>query len=343
VLINLSADSQLVQQRYSFRVRRENAFGDSVDGILERSADRELRNPSASLNTVLDEGTMYGPAQGREYLRIVYGQIFDPAMGLFVSNQEVPQYMKVSEGGSRNQLKAVGKLLALSITSNQAVGVSLPVFFFTRILGNRIELEDIREDEPMLYQTLNYMLTCPESELADMPMTIGSEVITPTLETRQELVNRRLNLLIPDEAMRIIAEGFTDVIPLHILREYISARDLKKLILGTPMIDVEDLIQGAVWSSYSARNWMDRVKNVLRSFSQTELHEFLRFATNLVVVPSGGFMAIQPSIKINRGTETEHLPRVFQCMNSVWIPEYQSETQMREKLLLAFYGSDWGL
>ena len=42
-----------------------------------------------------------------------------------------------------------------------------------------------------------YLLTAPESELLDYPITIDGEDYTSTISTRTDLVNRKVNSLVP--------------------------------------------------------------------------------------------------------------------------------------------------
>ena len=330
----------------------DNAFFDSYQQILELLTIEPLRFPETRLSARLQNQPIFGRAAKREFFSSVFSQIFNPESGLFLSNGEVPQYMRINPAGReqpnyQNIYRAVGRYLAVSITFNQAVGESLPVYFFSYILGRRqLDLDDIRQDEPMLSQTLEYLLTCPASELEFMPLMVGAgETVVATDETRQYVVYQKLNSLIRShELMALISQGFREVIPLDILQRFLSPIDLKNLILGTPEIDVEDLVRNILWDSNSrVAPLRARVERVLRSFNQAELVEFMRFATNLQTVPFGGFGDVNPRIRISREISTTKLPRVFQCQHTVLLPEYSSDAEMREKLLTAFYESNWGL
>ena len=330
----------------------ESAFFDSYQQISGMVNVEPLRFPETRFSAKLQNQPVYGPAAKREFVRSVFSQIFNPESGLFLSNGEVPQYMRINPAGREQPnyqsiYRAIGRYLAVAITFNQAVGESLPVYFFSYILGKgQLDLDDIRQEEPMLARTLQYLLTCPESELQLMPLMIGSgEPVVATDETRQDVLNQKLNSLIGShELMELISQGFREVIPLDILQQFLTPIDLKNLILGTPEVDVDDLTRNILWDTYS---WIPafraRFERVLRSFNREELGEFLRFATNLRTVPFGGFAELNPRIRVSRETSAKKLPRVFQCQNSVYLPEYSSDAEMKEKLLTAFYESNWGL
>ena len=334
----------------------DNAFLMSYQSILATVNFDALRFPESHLFAKLPNEEMYGPAAKREFVRSVFSQIFNPVSGFFLSNDEVPQYMRINPAGRQqpnyqNIYRAIGRYLSLAITLNQAVGVSLPVYFFSYILGKgQLDLDDIRQDEPMLAQTLGYLLTCPASELEFMPLMVGAgETVVATDATRQYVVNQKLNSLIGShELMTFISQGFREVIPLDILQRFLSPIDLKNLILGTPELDVEDLIRNITWGIYEGISvfnpeFRPRVERVLRTLSQEQLGEFLRFATNLRTVPFGGFGQLNPNISIFSERPGMSLPRVYQCYNWVFIPVYSSDSVLRGKLLMALYGSNWGL
>jgi hypothetical protein len=225
-------------------------------------------------------------------------------------------------------------------------------------------LEDIQRDEPLLYNSLNYILTAPEAELEDYPLTINGVVHVPTLENRVVLVNLKINSLIPQEAdsrMNDVVFGFNRVLPIRLASERFGAAEVRLIIEGNPYIDVSDMIrafrrnspvyQPSRWipsifsswlsgSSYEVTEWL---YNILRSLSQEELHLFLRFVTGDSQAPVDGFS--QSPLKVSVHDQRNRLPRAATCFSTLYLSRYTNENELRRRLMLAITESigleDW--
>ena len=69
----------------------------------------------------------------------------------------------------------------------------------------------------------------------------------------------------------------------------------------------------------------------------------LRFVTASDRAPPGGLAQLQFCI-LRNGSDTERLPTSYTCFNRLLLPEYTSEHQMSERLLLAIeHGVGFGL
>ena len=291
----------------------------------------------------------YGRGQMKEWFAEVTRQIFSPKSGFFVLSDSAPLYYKINPTGltqqnAREIYRAAGRLLALSMIRNIPIGVNLPVMFYAKLLDHQLTLDEVSVEEPLLVQSMRFLLSLPEADLADYPVVIDGVEVVPTMENRAELVLRKINSLIESDVAPIFAlikNGFDEAIPTARAAGVFTARELKSLILGQPDIDIDDLFAN---SDIYFRNPNTRtmLKNVLTGFNQEQRRKFLRFVTNQEQTPVGGFANLVPRMSIQSGYPSQKMPRVQLCFHELTIPDYATENEMREVLTLAIEsGTGW--
>jgi len=335
--------------RRSVTVDRDNAFTQSLDFLMGNPGD--LRVPfNHGLFKIKDE-PFYNRAAMTEYIDAATKELFHPEFRVFERTTEEPHYyaLRLRNGRSCNGedqriLIATGRFLAMTLMANRAIGVSMPVWFFSELLGTQVTLEDIKEDEPAYYRSLSYVLSASEADLEDLVIEIYGVEHVVTLENRVDLVNRKINSLTGrDYRYDLVQRGFNEVIPIEIAKHYLTAVELKNLFIGATTINPDELVDSILWlgTSDQETTWM---RNLLKSFTQEELHGFLKFATNLPRVPFGGISTITPRINIARSFETpDKFPTAYHCHNTMTLPRYSNEAQFRQRFTLAITGSNWGL
>jgi hypothetical protein len=141
--------------------------------------------------------------------------------------------------------------------------------FYARLVGHQMTLEDIQRDEPLLYNSLNYIVGAPEEELEDYPLTINRVVHVPTVANRASLVILKVNWLISREVeskMNDIVFGFNRILSSNLASSHFLASEVRLMIEGSPVINVEDMIR-------SFRQNSEWLYNTLRSMTQEEIRE----------------------------------------------------------------------
>ena len=329
-----------------FSVNREKALEESL-GFLNGPV-RDLLTPNLYASFENEPG--YGIGITKDWMNELTRQIFSPDAGFFTLTEDAPHYYKINAAGFEKPggldiYKAIGRFLALSITRNQPLGVNLPVLFFTRLLGKGPTLNDIREDEPRLAASMDFILGLQsDEELGDYDMTIGDRDYKLTLANRDLVIRFKifsLDSLMELRAIAEVARGFTEVFPDALP---FSAAELKQLILGTVDVDVDDLMANA--KKELTDNQREMLHRVLRSFTPDEKRKFLAFVTNLNHVPVGGFARLNPPIWLRTNFHPDpkdhNLPRVLPCHHFIDIPLFANDDAMKEKLLHAMaIGHGW--
>ncbi len=288
-----------------------------------------------------------GPGMTKEWISELTRQLFTPESGFFVLSDAAPLYYRINPEGlsrprAREIYRAAGRFLALSLIRNHPIGVNLPIMFFGKLLDQQLTLDDVSSEEQQLVESMRFILSLPEEELVDYPITIDGVDIVPTTQNREKLVLRKVNSLITPDLVPmfdLIKQGFNEAIPTTRLSAGFKPAEVKALILGSPDIDIDDLFAHAN-IRINDKSQLKMFRNVLTGFTQEQRRKFLRFATNLSQTPIGGFARIQPKLEIDGGHKEipDKLPRVFLCGNSMLLPDYENETEMRQMIILAIEG-----
>lgn len=142
-------------------------------------------------------------------------------------------------------------------------------------------------------------------------------------------------------------EGFHDIIPPELISIF-DAQELELIISGLPDIDLDDL---RAHTDYQGFKPTDPIINffwsALRSFSKEEKALFLQFVTGTSKVPLEGFKALYGArgpqqFNIHKAFGTHLLPCAHTCFNQLDLPEYKTEEDLREKLLIALHEGSEG-
>lgn len=285
-----------------------------------------------------------GEGVRRDWFSEVTKQIFDSETGLFASNQ-IPYILLSDEPVENRDLKyeAVGRFLGLSILENVAWGVNFSVMFLASIMGTELQLEDIKDDEPILFNSYNQVLSMSADEVdgMDMDVEIGGTIIRLTADNRVDLIHRKVNSLIPPEHtafVGFIKQGFLEIVPAETLRGYISPADLKAAIYGNRTIEIDDLKRNVVYGygGYNANSPQIRWLFEFLEFADFEVRKkFLRFVTGISHLPLGGFASLSPPIKIEWFPSSDNLPTSHTCFHKLDLPAYPSQEILAERMTYA--------
>eukprot|EP00981_Chlorochromonas_danica_P007095 scaffold1551_cov164-Ochromonas_danica.AAC.23 len=221
---------------------------------------------------------------------------------------------------------------------------------------------DIEATEPDYYKNLRLLLEHPLDQLGLSGTTFTAEIQKFGRTEDIDLIPNGSNIAVTEDNkwdyVRLVAHhrmtsaissqidaflaGFYDLIPPELVCIF-SPAELELLICGLPDVDVDELQANTEYHQY--RQTDDMVKwfwSALRSFSREERASFLQFVTGTSKVPLGGFSQLQgmrgtQKFSIHRayGGENGLLPTAHTCYNQLDLPVYQSEEELRDKLLLA--------
>ena len=134
-------------------------------------------------------------------------------------------------------------------------------------------------------------------------------------------------------------DGFYELVSPELIAIF-TARELELLISGLPDIDVHDLKQNTDYVGWKATdNQIQWFWNVLFSLSRNQKAAFLQFVTGSSKVPLAGFGALPgmrgvQKFSIHKASGSSGaLMSAHTCFNSLDLPTYKNEEELREKLL----------
>jgi E3 ubiquitin-protein ligase HUWE1 len=294
-------------------------------------------------------------------------EIFDPQKHPFFQpldhDRNTFRLIKQASLSSVNLLRAIGRMIALSIHHKTPLGVKLPLSLWEQMLGKDSVLssETVQADDPDLFKALRTLLDTDLSSPDGIHLTNGLTMnshsasldadIPVTEDNKLEyvgsVIQHRFQTSIEEE-IRAFASGFTDIVPLDRFQDLLDPHDLNLMLLGESFIDVADLENHTTLVGYFNDSpqviWFWELLYDSSVFTQKKLHELLRFATGDSSVPLGGFKNLRESFKLDRVPSMnpdQRLPTASTCFFTLDLPEYSNKDILRMKLIQAIELS-WG-
>ena len=227
------------------------------------------------------------------------------------------------------------------------------------MLGLPVSYHDLEAIEPDYYKSLQQLLDYNIDDLG-VEMTFSAEFNDFGDMKIVDLIDNGKNVPVTEENKHLYVQcvahhrtttaiseqidaflsGFHDLVPAELISIF-DAQELELLISGLPDIDLDDLRAHTDYHGYKTNDlqitWF---WNTLRSFSKEEKALFLQFVTGTSKVPLEGFQHLSGSdgprqFNIHKAYGGHLLPSAHTCFNQLDLPEYASEEETKEKLLVA--------
>lgn len=151
-----------------------------------------------------------------------------------------------------------------------------------------------------------------------------------------------------EKQIKAYLDGFHEMIKTDLISIF-NARELELLISGMPDIDIYDLKKNTEYDGYkSSDKEIQWFWNILFSLSRSDKAAFVQFVTGSSKVPLGGFSQLQGMRGIQKFSIHKFvgpkgaLISAHTCFNSLDLPSYENEEEMREKLLYAIHEGSEG-
>eukprot|EP00928_Gymnodinium_smaydae_P061929 TRINITY_DN45894_c0_g1_i1.p1 TRINITY_DN45894_c0_g1~~TRINITY_DN45894_c0_g1_i1.p1 ORF type:complete len:810 (-),score=66.17 TRINITY_DN45894_c0_g1_i1:8-2230(-) len=282
----------------------------------------------------------------------------------------LPAKQHSSSGRWREELFAIGRVLALAITSNTPLDICFSCCLYKVLLGEKIIATDVaRIDPDFAKHRIAAVLedggvARVETVLCDELMFVGVDAsgdgAQPLIPNGQNIrvternKRRYIRLLIEHylvgkcrAELALIIEGFRDIIPRKVLRgpeKNLRAIDLELIVTGLPTIDVEE------WRAHTTINsknqssaarehvqlcdWLFEVLSLMSTEGRAKV---LAFACGSSRLPSSGFAGLKPyfDLVVHASADTSSLPTAHTCFNQLCMPLYSSREELQERLRIA--------
>ena len=358
----------LMSNRSSFgtqklSVNRETLLEDSFQQLRFASTSDMRKRLSVSFHG--EEGIDAGGVT-REWYSLISKAMFNEGYMLFVNpTGDKVTFQPNPQSGVYNPhhldyFKFIGRVIGKAICDGFLLDAHFTRSFYKHILGQSISYHDLEAIDPTYYKNMMTLLSMNHDDVQYLDLTFSAEVdlfgetkIVDLVENGRNIAVTGDNILdyVQQDAhhrmtaailkqLNAFLEGFHDLVPAELVSIF-DAQELELLISGLPTIDLEDLRAHTEYHGYKLSDpiitWF---WNVLRGFSDEEKALFLQFVTGSSKVPLDGFQDLRGSrgvqmFSIHKAFGASNLPCAHTCFNQLDLPEYASEEDLKEKLMLA--------
>ena len=356
-------------QNLGLNVRRDRILEDTLWHFLKAPLNdaSQLRRKPFQIKFVGEEGIDQGGLTREFYTVLTHGFV-DPSPALF-THSAVDDYtyqINALSGINPEHLQyfeLLGKVMAKSIFDGVQLDVHFSSAFYKSLLGQELTFEDLERVDTELHTSLKYLqendideqmlclyFTASYDEFGvvrDTDLKEGGKDIEVTDANKHEFIKLKMQWRLLDRvaAQRdAVRRGFFEVMPEAEFKAIgMDDRELELILCGIPKIDLEDWRRNSEYKSgYSASDpVIDRFWKVLEEWDDELRAAVLRFVTGTPKVPVEGFGALKGSSGPKMFTvqkvqwDLTRLPQAATCFNTLYLPPYATEEQLKEKLEFA--------
>ena len=342
-------------------IRRDHLIEDTLN---------ELSKPNVNLQSELkvkfsgEQGVDEGGVR-KEFFILLIRQIFDPNYGMFSYNKKTRLYwFNHYSFEPKIKYELIGKIFGLAIYNNTILDVKLPIVVYKKLLGIKPNLDDMKECDPELYHTLNYLVNNNDPNLKEeldtnftviddkfgeklvIPLKPNGENILIDINNKNEYVELYLDWYFNksiQEYFNSFEKGFYCVFNRN-LSKVLTPDELELIICGTQILDFNELKKACQYEEYTKDS--ETIKyfwEILLDFNEEEKKKFLSFVTGCDRAPIDGLGSLRITIS-NGGTDIKQLPSAHTCFDNLILPDYKDKEKMKKAILTAInYSEGFGL
>ena len=342
-------------------IRRDHLIEDTLN---------ELSKPNVNLQSELkvkfsgEQGVDEGGVR-KEFFILLIRQIFDPNYGMFSYNKKTRLYwFNHYSFEPKIKYELIGKIFGLAIYNNTILDVKLPIVVYKKLLGIKPNLDDMKECDPELYHTLNYLVNNNDPNLKEeldtnftviddkfgeklvIPLKPNGENILIDINNKNEYVELYLDWYFNksiQEYFNSFEKGFYCVFNRN-LSKVLTPDELELIICGTQILDFNELKKACQYEEYTKDS--ETIKyfwEILLDFNEEEKKKFLSFVTGCDRAPIDGLGSLHITIS-NGGTDIKQLPSAHTCFDNLILPDYKDKEKMKKAILTAInYSEGFGL
>ncbi|KAG7352855.1 HECT-domain ubiquitin-transferase [Nitzschia inconspicua] len=342
-------------------VRRQHVFEDTYHQLRLRNAD-EMRG---RLNiTFRNEQGVDAGGLSREFFGVLAKEIFNPNYALFTSTEDGSTFQPNPNSSINpdhlSYFRFVGRIVGKAVSDGYLLDAYFTRSLYKHMLGIKPSHPDMEAIDPDYYKNLKTIL---EYDLGDLGLDLTFSIEDHSFGTSQtvDLIEDGRNVPVTEEnkakyvslvcqhrmttaissQIKSYLDGFYELVSKDLIQIF-TPRELELLISGLPDIDILDLKKNTDYVGWKATDQqIEWFWNVMFSLSRKQKASFLQFVTGSSKVPLAGFgelpgmRGVQKFSIHKAGGSTGALMSAHTCFNSLDLPVYKSEDELREKLLYA--------
>lgn len=342
-------------------IRRKNVFEDAYHQLRLRNAD-EMRG-RLHITFRNEEGVDAG-GLSREFFGILAKEMFNPNYALFTSTEDGCTFQPNANSNINpdhlSYFRFVGRIVGKAVADGFLLDAHFTRSLYKHMLGLKPTHHDMEAIDPDYYRNLKTIL---EYKLEDIGLDLTFSIEDHSFGRNQviDLIENGRNNVVTEERkaeyvslvcqhrmttainsqIKSYLDGFYELVSPELIAIF-NPRELELLISGLPDIDVHDLKKNTDYVGWKATDKeIEWFWSVMFSLSRNEKAAFLQFVTGSSKVPLAGFKELQGMRGVQKfsihktGGSSGALMSSHTCFNSLDLPGYKSEDELREKLLYA--------
>ena len=345
----------------TINIRRNNLIEDALNELSKSGI--KLQNP-IKVKFIGEQGVDEGGVR-KEFFLLFIRQIFDPDYGMFNYNKKTRLYwFNHYTFEPKIKYELIGIIFGLAIYNNIILDVKFPLTVYKKLLGIKPTLEDMKECDPELYNTLSFLINTKDKNLKEtleQDFTVvddkfgeklviylkpEGDKIMVDLDNKDEYVELYINWYFNESIKEVFTSferGFYRVFNRDLCK-ILSPEELELIICGTQTLDFNELKRVCHYEEYTKDS--ETIKyfwEILLDFKEEEKKKFLSFVTGCDRAPIDGLGSLPITIS-NGGNNLDQLPSAHTCFDNLILPDYKNKEKMKEKLLNAInYSEGFGL
>ena len=345
----------------TLNIRRDHLIEDTLNEVSK--PDINFQN-KLKVKFVGEQGVDEGGVR-KEFFILLIRQIFDPNYGMFTYNDKTRLYwFNHYTFEPKIKYELIGIIFGLAIYNSTILDVKLPITIYKKLLGIKPDLEDMKECDPELYTTLNYLKTNNSPNLKEeldtnftviddkfgeklvIPLKPNGENIMIDSENKDEYVDLYVDWFFNksiNDSFSSFEKGFYRVFNRN-LSKILTPDELELIICGTQFLDFNELKRVCQYEEYEKDSeTINYFWEILLDFNEEEKKKFLSFVTGCDRAPIDGLGSLPITIS-KGGSDLTQLPSAHTCFNNLILPDYKNKEKLKKALLTAInYSEGFGL
>jgi len=345
---------------FVLNIRRKNIIEDTLNEV-SKYPDK-LQYP-LKVVFIDEEGEDEGGVR-KEFFMLVTRKLFDANYGMFTYNEKTRLFwFNLNSFEAKIKYELIGIVLGLALFNGVILDIKFPIAIYKKLLGIEPGLNDLKEYDPELYNSLKFLINTNDQNLEEnldsnftvsidkfgekvvIPLKPNGENIMINYENKNEYVDLYLNWFFNEsikEYYDSFEKGFYKVFDRK-LSKILSPQELELIICGTQNLNFKELQNAVRYEDYEKNSiTIQYLWEILMEFSEEEKKKFLFFVTGCDRAPIDGLGSLP--FEISRNANIDELPSAHTCFNHLILPDYQNKELMKKKILTAInYSEGFGL
>ncbi|KAI3354346.1 hypothetical protein L3Q82_018869, partial [Scortum barcoo] len=292
----------------------------------------------------------------RDFFLHLFDELMAPKSGMFMYNEsETLAWFPPRPEMEEKKYFLFGVLCGLALYNHNIIHLPFPLVLFKKLRGVKPSLDDVKEFEPVVGESLRNVLDYAPDEVesldATFTVTWGGETVEldpkepgklVTASDRKDFIDAFVNYAFNKSVERVFdwfKRGFFKVCDNDVV-DFFQPEELQAVMVGQENYDWEVFKQNTVYEGdYHAEHpniitfW-----EVFERLTPEEKKKFLLFLTGCDRVPFMGMEIIKMTVAVLPDASDLHLPESLTCHTLLLLPIYQRypvDRTMHTRLLQA--------